>query len=151
FFERLSATGPDAADRSFSIRRHASRSQDGRRRTQTMKLKTGSGEIYFNPQLISHVYLNPDSSLLTVHFIDGTHSGFTVETEVERAFAAELLAKLTDQTSGFVSIGNEVLNLKAALWIGVPHEGPIQIRLGDNRTRIVDESDRVRIIKLLAE
>ncbi len=116
-----------------------------------MKIKSGSGMVHFNPHLISHVYLNSDGSLLTVHFVEGSHSGFPVETEEERASAAEFLGKLTDAQSGFVAMGSEVLNLKSALWIAVPAEGPIQIRLGDNRTRFVDEKDRERISKLIAE
>ncbi len=116
-----------------------------------MKIKTGASETYFNPHLISHVYLNADSSLLTVHFVEGSHSGFPVETEEERASAAEFLKQLTIAPGGFATIGNEVLNLKAALWIAVPDEGPIQIRLGDNRTRMVDEADRERVLKLLAQ
>jgi hypothetical protein len=116
-----------------------------------MKLKTSSGEIHFNPQTISHVHLNADHTLLTVHFIEGTHYGFDAETDADHRYFAEFLAKLTDESSGFVAIGNEVLNLKAALWISIPLEEPIQVRLGDSRTRIVDEKDRERITKLLAE
>jgi hypothetical protein len=116
-----------------------------------MKIKTGDSETHFNPHLISHVYLNADGSLLTVHFVEGSHSGFAVETEEERASAADFLKQLTVEPGGFAAIGNEVLNLKAALWIAVPDEGPIQIRLGDNRTRFVDEADRELVQKLLAQ
>ena len=116
-----------------------------------MKLKTSAGEIHFNPQTISHVHLNADRTLLTVHFIEGTHSGFDADTEADNLFFAEFLAKLTDESSGFMAIGNEVLNLKAALWISIPADEAIQIRLGDSRTRMVDEKDRERIVKLLAE
>lgn len=116
-----------------------------------MRLKNASGELYFNPHLISHVYLSADATLLTVHFVDGSHSGFPVETQEERAFAAAFLEKLTAEPTGFIFIGNEILNLKAALWISLPAEGPSQIRLGDNRTRMIDDKDRERISKLLAE
>ena len=114
-----------------------------------MKLKTGATETHFNPHLISHVYLNVDASLLTVHFVEGAHSGFPVESPAEHASAAEFLKQLTAPACGFVSIGKEVLNLKAALWIEVPEEGPIQIRLGDGRSRIVDEVDRAVVLNLL--
>jgi hypothetical protein len=116
-----------------------------------MKLKTSAGEIHFNPQTISHVHLNSDRTLLTVHFIEGTHSGFDAETDADHLYFAEFLQKLTDESSGFVAIGNEVLNLKTALWISIPTDEPIQIRLGDSRTRIVDERDRERLVKLLGE
>ena len=116
-----------------------------------MKLRTSSGEFHFNPQTVSHVHLNADRTLLTVHFIEGTHYGFDAATDADRIYFAEFLAKLTDESSGFIAIGNEVLNLKAALWISIPIEEPIQVRLGDSRTRIVDEKDRERITKLLAE
>jgi hypothetical protein len=116
-----------------------------------MKLKTSSGEIHFNLQTISHVHLNTDGSLLTVHFTEGTHFGFDAESDDDRAFFADFLAKLTEESGGFVAIGHEVLNLKAALWISIPADEPIQIRLGDSRTRIVDDKDRERIVKLLAE
>jgi hypothetical protein len=120
-------------------------------RSEAMKLKTGSGEIYFNPHVISHLYLNSDRSLLTVHFVNGTHSSFPAETEEERMFVAEFLAKLTHEQSGFAAIGNEVLNLKSALWIVIPPEGPIQLRTGDSRIWSVDEQDRERISKLPAD
>jgi hypothetical protein len=116
-----------------------------------MRLKTSTGEIHFNPQTVSHVHLNADRTLLTVHFIEGTHAGFDAEADADHLYFAEFLEKLTDDSSGFVAVGNEVLNLKTALWISIPIEEPIQIRLGDSRTRIVDEKDRERITKLLAE
>jgi hypothetical protein len=116
-----------------------------------MKLKRASGEIHFNPQTISHLHLNADRTLLTVHFINGTHFGFDAETDEERAFFAEFLGKLTDEPTDFVAIGNEVLNLKTAFWIAIPTEEPIQIRLGDSRTRMVDEKDRERVSKLLPQ
>jgi hypothetical protein len=119
--------------------------------TPAMRLKTSAGEIHFNPQTISHVHLNADRTLLTVHFVEGTHSGFDAESDEDHLFFAEFLGRLTDESSGFVAIGNEVLNLKTALWISIPTDEPIQVRLGDSRTRIVDEKDRERITKLLAE
>ena len=79
-----------------------------------MKLKTSSGEFHFNPQTISHVHLNADRTLLTVHFTEGTHQGFEADTDADHVFFAEFLAKLTDESSGFVAIGNEVLNLVLA-------------------------------------
>jgi hypothetical protein len=49
-------------------------------------------------------------------------------------------------------VGQEVINLKSALWITIPTEGPIQVRSGDSRTRTVeDEKGCERISKLLAE
>jgi hypothetical protein len=116
-----------------------------------MKLKTGSGEIYFNPHLIANVHLNSDRSLLTMHFVDGSHMGFPADTDDERMFAAEFLAKLTAEHTGFVAVANEVLNLKSALWITIPAEGPIQVRSSDSRTRSIDDKDRERICTLLAE
>ena len=116
-----------------------------------MKLKTGSGEIYFNPHLIANVHLNSDRSLLTMHFVDGTHMGFPADTDEDRMFAAEFLEKMTAEHPGFVAVENEVLNLKSALWITVPAEGPIQVRSADSRTRSIDEKGRERICKLLAE
>jgi hypothetical protein len=120
-------------------------------RSEAMKLKTGSGEIHFNPQTVSHLHLNTDGTLLTVHFINGTHFGFDAETDQERGFFAEFLGKLTHEPTDFVAIGHEVLNLKTAFWIAIPTGDPIQIRLGDSRTRMADEQDRERIIKLLAD
>ncbi len=116
-----------------------------------MKLKTTSGDIYFNPHLISHVHLNSDRTLLTVHFTNGTHSGFSAETEEDRLFTATFLEQLTAEQSGFVAVGNEVLNLQAALWVTIPDEGPIQIRSGDSRNWSIDEQQRERIGKLLAD
>jgi hypothetical protein len=116
-----------------------------------MKLKTASGEVYFNPLVISHMHLNSDRSLLTVHFVNGTHFGFPADTDEERLFFAEFLGKLSDDHSGFVAIGNEVLNLKSALWVAIPDDGPIQIRTADGRARPVDDKDRERICKLLGE
>jgi len=116
-----------------------------------MKLKTSSGAMYFNPHLISNVHLNADRSLLTVHFVTGTHFAFPAETDQERIFFAEFLAKLTDEQSGFAAVGNEVLNLKSALWIAIPDDSPIQIRSADGRTRTLDDKERERLAKLLAE
>jgi hypothetical protein len=114
-----------------------------------MKLKTASGDVYFNPHLISHVHLNTDRSLLTVHFINGTHFGFPADSDEERLFFAEFLGHLTDDSNGFAAVGNEVLNLRAALWISIPEDGPIQIRSADGRARTLDEKDRERIGKLM--
>jgi hypothetical protein len=116
-----------------------------------MKLKTSTGEVDFNRRLISHVHLSPDHSLLTVHFINGTHFGLAAETDEERVFAGEFLAKLADESSGFISVGNEVLNLKSAMWIAIPIDGPIQVRWADNLTRSFDAEDRDSIRKISAE
>jgi len=75
-----------------------------------MKLKTSAGEIHFNPQTVSHVHLNADRTLLTVHFTEGTHAGFDAETvrkilrlvrmsEFKRKQAAPGL-KVTDRAFG---------------------------------------------------
>ena len=116
-----------------------------------MKLRTSTGEVYFNPQLISHVHLSPDHSLLTVHFLDRSHFGSTAESDEERTFAAEFVGKLTEVNSGFIAVGHEVLNLKSALWIAIPEEGPIQVCLGNNQTRSLDGGDHERIRTLMEE
>ena len=116
-----------------------------------MKLKTNNGELYFNPQLISHLHLSADHSLLTLHFVNGTPFGLSTETDVDDTSIAEFLGKFTEEHSGFVAIGNEVVNLRSALWVVIPDEGPVQVRSGDNRTRSLDDADRERIRKMLAE
>jgi hypothetical protein len=116
-----------------------------------MKLRTSTGEVNFNRRLISHVHLSPDHSLLTVHFITGAHFGLSAETDEERVFAAEFLGKLADENSGFLAVGNEVLNLKSAMWIAIPIDGPIQVRWADNLTRSFDYADRERIRQISAE
>jgi hypothetical protein len=116
-----------------------------------MRLKTNDGEVFFNPQLVSHVHLSGDQSLLTVHFVNGTAYGISTETHVESTAVAEFLTELTAEKSGFVAVGSEVLNLKSALWIVIPEQGPVQVRSGDNRTRSLDGEDHERVRKLLSE
>jgi hypothetical protein len=106
-----------------------------------VKLKTATGDMYFNPQTISRVHLSPDHSLLTVHFVNGTVFTSPAGTDHERAVAAEFLAELMQEGSGFLSSGRELLNLKSALWISIPFEGPIQVRWGDNRTHSLFAED----------
>jgi hypothetical protein len=116
-----------------------------------MKLKTGAGEIYFNPQTISRIHLSPEHELLTVHFINGTTFASPVETPAERACIADFLGHLTDDQSGFMAIGKELLNLKSALWISIPDHGPIQIRAGDNRNHVLTDEGPERIRRILGE
>src|SRR5579863_1505404 len=102
-----------------------------------MKLKAGSEEFYFNPHLVSQVTLSPDRSSVTVHFVHGTHLTVPLETDADRAASAEFLGNLNDEQSGFIATANHLLNLKAALWIIIPEEGPIQVRSADNRTHLL--------------
>jgi hypothetical protein len=116
-----------------------------------MKLKTSTGDVYFNPQLISLVHLSPDHSFLIVHFVNGAHFTAPSETDEERTFVAEFLGKLTDEHSGFIAAGTELVNLKSALWITIPEKGPIQVHSGDNRTHALPNDDPERIKKILGE
>ena len=111
-----------------------------------VKLKTATGEVYLNPQAISRVHLSPDHSMVTVHFVNGTVFTSPASTQEERSLVAAFLAELSQEGSGFVSSGRELLNLRSALWISIPQEGPVQVRWGDNRTHsLVDaDADRVR-------
>ena len=116
-----------------------------------MKLKTSTGDVYMNPQLISLVHLSPDHSFLIVHFVNGTHFTAPSETDEERTFVAAFLGKLSDESSGFVAIGTELVNLKSALWITIPEEGPIQVHLADNRTHTLRNENLEQIKKILGE
>jgi hypothetical protein len=116
-----------------------------------MRLKTVDGEVYFNPHLISHIHLSSDQSLLTVHFVNGSAFGASTDTHVETGAVADFLRQLTPETSGFVATGSELLNLKSALWVAIPDEGPVQVRSGDNRTRNLENEDRERIRKLMTQ
>ena len=116
-----------------------------------MKLKTLAGDFYFNTQFISHINLNSDHSLLTIHFVNGTASGFSADTDIESSSIADFLEQLTDEKSGFVAIGSELLNLRSALWVAITNDGPIQIRSSDNRTRTFENEDSARFRKLLGE
>src|SRR5579864_2810915 len=115
-----------------------------------MKLKTGSDELYFNPQLISLVHLSSDRTSLTVHFVNGTYLTAPAETDDDRTSMAEFLGKLTDEI-GFLVAGNELLNLKSALWISIPGDGPIQVHSADNRTHSLPNQDPERIRRMLAD
>jgi hypothetical protein len=116
-----------------------------------VKLKTATGEMYFNLPMISRVHLSPDHSMITVHFIKGTPFTVPVETKEERTRAAEFLSQLTAENSGFLSSGKELLNLKAALWVTLPDEGPILIRTDDNRTHSLPDEDPDRIRRTLGD
>jgi hypothetical protein len=106
--------------------------------------------MYFNTQLISQVHLGTDQSFLTVQFVNGTNFAVPGETDEERTFLADFLGQLIDERSGFVAIGKEMLNLKSALWVAIPEEGPILVRSGDNRSHsLQDDPERIR--RLLGE
>lgn len=115
-----------------------------------MRLKTVDGEMYFNPHLISHIHLSSDQSLMTVHFVNGSAFGASTDTHVETGAIADFLRQLTAETSGFLATGSEVLNLKSALWVAIPDEGPVQVRSGDNRTRNLENEDPERVRKLMS-
>jgi len=112
-----------------------------------VKLKTRASEVYFNQQTISRVHLSPDHKTVTVHFTNGTAFSAPIETDEERRITAELFAELSREGSGFLSSGRELLNLRSALWVAVPDEGPVQIRWQDNRTHSLFDvdGDRVRM------
>ena len=114
-----------------------------------LTLKTANGEVHFNPETISRVHLSPDHATVTVHFINGTAFSASVETDEERRIAAELFAELSQEGSGFLSSGRELLNLRSALWISIPGDGPIQIRWQDNRTHSLFDVDADRVRKTL--
>jgi hypothetical protein len=114
-----------------------------------VKLKTAAGEVYLNPQTISRVHLSPDHSMITVHFVIGTVFTSPSGTDQERTAAAAFLAELSKQGSGFLSCGRELLNLRSALWISIPDEGPVQIRWEDNRTHSLFDVDVERVRRTL--
>jgi hypothetical protein len=102
-------------------------------------LKTATGELYFNPETISRVHLSPDHATLTVHFVNGTLFSVPVGTEQDSRAIGEFLTTLSQEGSGFLSSGRELLNLRSALWVSIPDEGPIQVRWQDNRTHSLFE------------
>ena len=114
-----------------------------------VKLKTSTGEIYFNLPMISRVHLSPDHTLITVHFIRGTPFTVPADTKEERMRAAEFLSQLTADESGFLASGKELLNLRAALWVTIPDEGPILVRTEDNRTHTIPDQDPGKIRRTL--
>jgi len=116
-----------------------------------VKLKTATGEMYFNLPMISRVHLSPDHSLITVHFIRGTPFTVPVNTPEERQRAAAFLSQLSAEDTGFLASGKELLNLKAALWVTVPEEGPVLIRTDDNRTHSLPGEDPNRIRRVLGD
>jgi hypothetical protein len=115
-----------------------------------VKLKTSTGEIYFNLPMISRVHLSADHTLITVHFIRGTPFTVPADTKEERMRAAEFLSQLTAEESGFLASGKELLNLRAALWVTIPGEGPILVRTEDNRTHTIPDQDPEKIRRTLA-
>ena len=114
-----------------------------------VKLKTASGEMYLNPATISRVHLSPDHSMVTVHLVNGAVFSASTGTEPDRAAAAAFLAELSKEGSGFLSSGRELLNLKSALWISVPDDGPVQVRWQDNRTHSLLDVEPQRVRRLL--
>ncbi len=116
-----------------------------------MRLKTVDGDVYFNSHLVSHVHLSSDQSLLTVHFVNGSAYGASTETQVETEAVADFLRQLSDEKSGFVASGSELLNLRSALWVAIPEDGPMQIRSSDNRTRNFSNEDRERVRTFMSE
>src|SRR5262245_45307870 len=106
-----------------------------------VKLKTATGEVYLNPQTISRVHLSPDHSMITVHFVSGTVFSSPAGTDRERAAVAEFLASLSEAGSGFLSSGRELLNLKSALSVTIPEEGPIQVLWQDKRAHSLSDVD----------
>lgn len=116
-----------------------------------MRLKTVDGEMYFNPHLISHIHLSSDQSLMTVHFVNGSTFGASTDTHVETGAIADFLQQLTSETGGFLATGSELLNLKSALWVAIPEDGPMQVRSIDNRTRNLEHGDREHVRKLMTE
>jgi hypothetical protein len=116
-----------------------------------MKLRTSAGDVYFNPQQIAHVHLNGERTLLTVRFVNGTNFATELENDADRGLVADFLSELSAEQSGFLSTGNDLLNLRSALWIAVPTDGPIQIRTAENRTHVLQDKDRERIHRILGE
>jgi hypothetical protein len=102
-------------------------------------LKTATGEFYFNPDTIARVHLSPDHQTLTVHFVNGTLFSAPVGTEHERQTVREFLATLSEEGSGFLPSGRELLNLRSAQWVSIPEEGPVQVRWQDNRTHVLSD------------
>ena len=88
---------------------------------------------------ISRVHLSPDQSTLTVHFVNGTLFAVEVGTDQERRSIGEFLARLSQDGRGFLSSGRELLNLRSAVWVSIPDEGPVQVRWQDNRTHSLSE------------
>lgn len=116
-----------------------------------VRLKTSTGEMFFNLPMISRVHLSPDHSMITVHFVKGTPFTVPVDTKEERSRAAEFLSQLTEESSGFLSSGKELLNLRAALWVTIPEEGPILVRTEDNRTHALPNEDPDRIRRTMQD
>ena len=102
-------------------------------------LETTKGDLYFNPETISRVHLSPDHSTLTVHFVNGTLFSVDVGSDQERRSIGEFLARLSQDGRGFLSSGRELLNLRSAVWVSIPDEGPVQVRWQDNRTHSLSE------------
>jgi hypothetical protein len=115
-----------------------------------VRLKTATGEVYLNPQAISRVHLSPDHSMITVHFVNGTVCSSPAGTDRERAVVAAFLAELSEEGSGFLSSGRELLNLRSALWTSIPEDGPIQVRWQDNRTHTLVDVNADQVRKTLA-
>jgi hypothetical protein len=116
-----------------------------------VRLKTSTGEVYLNSRTISRVYLSPDHSMITVHFVNGTVFSSPTGTDRERAVVAAFLAELSEEGSGFLSSGRELLNLLSALWVSIPEDGPIQVRWQDNRTHTLVDVDADQVRKTLAD
>jgi hypothetical protein len=115
-----------------------------------VKLQTSTGEMYFNASLISRVHLSSDHSMITMHFVKGIPFNVPAETAEDRKRAAEFLVQLTAENSGFLASGKELLNLRAALWVTIPDDGPILVRTDDNRTHSLPNEDPEKIRRTLA-
>jgi hypothetical protein len=116
-----------------------------------LKLKTTTGDVYFNPHLIARVHLSPDHDMITVHFVNGTQFTSPAETAQDRTRVAEFLVRLTEKNRGFLACGKELLNLKSALLVIVPENGPIQVRSEDNRMHALYDADPERVRRTLSD
>jgi hypothetical protein len=115
-----------------------------------VKLQTSTGEMFFNASQISRVHLSSDHSMITVHFLNGISFTVPVETAEDRKRAADFLLQLSAEDSGFLASGKELLNLRAALWVTIPDDGPILVRTDDNRTHSLPNEDPQKIRRTLA-
>jgi len=115
-----------------------------------VKLQTSTGEMHFNASQISRIHLSSDHSMITVHFVKGISFNVPAETDADRRRAAEFLAQLTAENSGFLASGKELLNLRAALWVTIPEDGPVLVRTDDNRTHALPNEDPEKIRRTLA-
>src|SRR5262249_653711 len=116
-----------------------------------VKLQTSTGEMYFNASQISRVHLSSDHSMISVHFVKGIPFSVPAETDEDRRRAADFLVQLTSDTTGFLATGKELLNLRAALRVTIPDDGPILVRTDDNRTHSLPNEDPEKIRRMLTD